>query len=112
MPLDPKAREFLEQMQTAGLPPFDALPVVELRKLVSAMLALQGGPEPMAQVEDRTIPGAAGPIPVRVYTPSGAGPFPILAYFHGGGWVFGNPDSHDGCCRALANAVPTVVISV
>jgi acetyl esterase len=112
MPLDPKAQEFLDQMQAAGLPPFDALPVPELRQLVSGMLALQGEPEPIARVEERKVPGPAGEIPVRIYTPAGAGPFPVLVYFHGGGWVFGNLDSHDGSCRSLANSVPAVVVSV
>jgi len=112
MPLDPKAREFLDQMEAAGGLPFDALPVAELRQLVGGMLALQGEPEPVAHVEDRAVAGPAGKIPVRVYTPAGSGPFPVLVYFHGGGWVFGNRDSHDGTCRSLANAVPMAVVSV
>jgi acetyl esterase len=112
MPLDPKAREFIDQMAASGLPPFDALPVPELRALITSMAALQGEVEPVAQVDNRHIQGPAGAIPVRIYTPAGKGPFPLLVYFHGGGWVFGNPDSHDGPCRALANAVPAVVVSV
>lgn len=112
MPLDPKAREFIDQMAASGLPPFDAMPIPELRALITSMAAMQGEAETVAQVDNRHIAGPAGAIPVRIYTPAGNGPFPLLVFFHGGGWVFGNLDSHDGPCRALANAVPAVVISV
>jgi acetyl esterase len=112
MPLDPKAREFIDQMEAAGGLPFDTLPLPELRQAITRMAALAGEPEPVAQVDNRHIAGPAGAIPVRIYTPTGRGPFPILVFFHGGGWVIGNIDSHDGPCRTLANAVPAVVVSV
>ncbi|WP_155827037.1 alpha/beta hydrolase [Jongsikchunia kroppenstedtii] len=73
-------------------------------------------PVPVAGVEDRTIPGPAGEIPVRIYRPRGAeqGPqgLPVLVYFHGGGFVLCDLDSHDSCCRRLANGVGAIVISV
>jgi acetyl esterase len=53
-----------------------------------------------------------GTIPIRVYTPTGTGPFPILVFFHGGGWVIGDLESHDGLCRSLTNAVGCVTVSV
>jgi acetyl esterase len=67
----------------------------------------------VGSVNDRTIPGPAGEIPVRVYTPlkSGAGRG-VLVYFHGGGWVIGDLDSHDAVCRAVSNAAECVVVSV
>jgi acetyl esterase len=63
---------------------------------------------------DRTIPGATGPRRARVYTPrsrSGA-PAPCLVFFHGGGFVVGSIESHDGACRALASRADMVVVSV
>ena len=33
-------------------------------------------------------------------------------WFHGGGWVIGDLDTHDGICRALANGAGCVVVSV
>ncbi len=112
MPLDPQAKMLLDQMQAMGLPPFDALPVPEARAAIMAMVAAAGEPEPVARVENRTIPGPAGDIPVRIYTPAVSGPVPVLVFYHGGGWVIGNLDSHDGICRQLANAVGCVVVSV
>lgn len=82
---------------------------------VRAVLTNQGrstAPEPVAGVRDTTVPGAAGALPVRVYTPAGTGPFPVLVYFHGGGWVIGSIDVYDSSCRALCNATPCVVVSV
>lgn len=73
---------------------------------------LAGVPEEVAKVEETLIPGPAGEIPVRIYTPEGQGPFPALVYYHGGGWVIGNLDVVDVPCRQLANRTGCVVISV
>ena len=64
--------------------------------------------------QDRTIPGPGGELKVRIITPKDAGPEPrpVLVYFHGGGWVLGNLDSHEGVCRALANAAGVIVVNV
>jgi acetyl esterase len=73
------------------------------------------GPLPsVSQVEDRMIPGPAGMLRVRIITPvdTGAEPQPILVYFHGGGWVLGKIESHEGICRAVANAAVAKVVTV
>ena len=57
------------------------------------------------KVVDRTIPGPAGELAVRLYRPASApadAKLPALVYAHGGGWVFGNLDSHDVLCAQLA----------
>lgn len=77
---------------------------------------------PVARVQDRNIPGldGRGEIPVRIYDPltpaatatapdAGA---PLVVYLHGGGFVLCDLDSHDACCRRLANGVGAVVVSV
>jgi acetyl esterase len=80
----------------------------------------------VASVEDRTIPGPADEIPVRIYRPQppraagGAGgrgrqdgtDAPGVVFFHGGGWTICDLDTHDGACRRLANEVGAVVVSV
>ena len=66
----------------------------------------------MANVQNTTVPGPAGAIPVRVYTPEGTAPFPVLVYYHGGGWVIANIQAYDASCRALANKARCVVVSV
>lgn len=60
------------------------------------------------------IPGPAGPIPIRVYRSEvgPAGDPPVIVFFHGGGWVVGSLDTHDGDCRMLARITGAVVVSV
>lgn len=40
-------------------------------------------------------------LPLRLYTPAGPGPYAVLMFFHGGGWVTGDLDTHDGFCRHM-----------
>jgi acetyl esterase len=65
-------------------------------------------------VHDRTVDGPDGPVPVRVYHPVDAppGPLGVAVFTHGGGWVVCDLDSHDGVCRAIANASRGVVVAV
>ena len=71
-----------------------------------------GRVEPVHTVEDIHLPGPGGEIPARLYRPNAQGPLPVLVYFHGGGWVVGSLNSHDGVTRFLANHARCVVISV
>lgn len=113
MPLDPQAQQLLEQLASAGAPPLHTLSPVEARQATSTMFRVPPEKEePVARIENRTIPGPAGAIPVRVYTPSGSGPFPVLVYIHGGGWVICDLDTHDAACRSLTNRAGCVTVSV
>jgi acetyl esterase len=111
MPLDPEARMLMDQMQDV-LRPFNEMSIEEARAAILALTGAAGPPEEVAKVENRGVPGPQGDIPVRIYTPAGRAPFPLLVYFHGGGWVIGSIESHDGICRQLANAAGCVVVSV
>jgi len=66
-------------------------------------------------VRDSTIPGPAGPLPVRHYTPVDAAagpPAPLLVFFHGGGFVVGDLDTHDALCRLLCRDAGVHVLAV
>ncbi|MFL0275646.1 alpha/beta hydrolase [Mycobacterium sp. SMC-19] len=73
-------------------------------------------PVPVGWVDERHIPGPAGPMQVRIYFPVDPGTpreqLPVLVYFHGGGFVLCDLDSHDSCCRRLANGAGAIVVSV
>lgn len=113
MPLDQQARFLLEQAAAINMPPMDTLPAELVRQQTREQsIAHLGQPEPVANVENRLIPGPDADIPIRIYTPRGAGPFPVLIYFHGGGWVFCDLDTHDGICRNLTNGARCIVVSV
>jgi acetyl esterase len=110
MALHPQCKTFLDQLVAMGGRPLHEMTPQEARTM-SLPPELGGPEEPVHRVEDRTIPGPGGPIPVRVYSPAD-GVRPGLVYFHGGGFVLGNLDSGDRACRALANASGCVVVSV
>ncbi len=78
---------------------------------------LFGAVAPGVAVTDRTVPGPAGDLKVRVYRSatvgSGtAGGRPLVVYFHGGGFVLGGPDMGNWICGAVAARVGAVVVSV
>jgi acetyl esterase len=112
MPLDPAAKVLMDQIAALGGPQLHEMSPVEARESFKAMAAMAGDAIEVARVENRTIPGPASAIPIRIYTPQGGGRLPVLVYFHGGGWVIGGLDTHDRTCRGLANAGSCVVVSV
>ena len=113
MPVDPQAQTLLDQLAAVGGPGLHELEPDAARQMYTAFAALGGQGDDVGSVEDRAVPGPAGDIPIRVYTPSaGATPFPVVVYFHGGGFVIGNRDTHDAVCREVTNAAMAVVVSV
>jgi acetyl esterase len=111
--LRPEIRALLDQQAASGRPPLHRQSVAQARAFHTGdAAALNGEAAPVAAAADRAVPGPGGDLPVRVYTPEGEAPFPIVVFFHGGGWVVGTLDSYDPLCRALAAAVPAVVVSV
>ncbi len=112
MPVTPEVRSILDLLEAVGETPREQLNPTELRQGYAALSMVESKAE-MASVTDRTIPGPAGDIPVRIYVPtSEPGPRPVLVYFHGGGWVIGDLDTHDGTVRAVAEGSGATVVSV
>ncbi len=115
MTLDPDVAQLLEAARAAGAPPFESLTPDEARATYTQMRANSDLPRTdSAASEDFEIDGPHGVIPVRLYRPKGAGDsrLPILIYFHGGGWLLGDLESHDGVCRHLAHGASCAVLSV
>src|SRR5438046_2088640 len=114
MPLDPQLQVVFKQMVATKVsaPPIETMTPEQARQMTKMVPGRGGKVQPVARVENLSIPGPQGAIPVRIYTPDGSGPFPVLVFFHGGGWVLCNLDTHDGLCRSLANGANCLVISV
>ncbi len=111
--LDPTVRFLLEAIAAEGNPPLESFSPVEARKIAEEGLKLvRGTMEPLRSIENLLIPGPAGEIPIRMYTPESPAPRPALLYFHGGGWVVCNLDTHDVVCSAIAHRAGAVVIAV
>lgn len=79
------------------------------------LLAIQGERTPVGEVDELQVEGATGPLRARHYTPvDNARPYrkPLLVYLHGGGFVLGDPDTHDELCRLLCAECGHHVLSV
>jgi acetyl esterase len=115
--LDPDSAAVYKAFQEAGRPPYENGTPAEARELyLKARVVTNPEPPELASVKEIAIPGPAGAIPARLYTPKTLrqtdGMAPCLVFFHGGGWVIGNLDSHDVACRVLAHEGGVIVIAV
>ena len=111
--LHPQIVNALEVMKTLGLRPIEAMSPAEARAQMEATSQSRKAEAlPVARIEERTIPGPAGPIRVRLYWPNATGPVPAIAYYHGGGHVIGSLDTHDLIARNLCAGAGALVASV
>jgi acetyl esterase len=126
MPLDEQVHIFLNLMEATGQGGIHELELAAARKVYRLSCRVFDRPGPMLEsVTNHTASGPYGDIPVRVYRPTSVAQDrllqknllkdnrrPALVYFHGGGFVIGGVDTHDGLCRTLAERTESVVISV
>ncbi len=115
MNFDPEVVALFEAMRALNLPLASDLPLAEARAAYRAGTERNGGPKAaMAEIRDLAADGPAGPIPLRLYRPAGAPErgAPMLVYMHGGGWVIGDLESHDGVCRQIASRAGCLVVAV
>jgi acetyl esterase len=111
--LHPQIVEVLDAMARAELKPIETLSPAEARAQMEATArSRKAEPLPVARVEERTMPGPAGQIRLRLYFPSTEAPVPAIAYYHGGGHVIGSLDSHDLVARNLCAGAGALVASV
>jgi acetyl esterase len=112
--LDPDLQLALAVRERSHPPVMGKVPLEMLRARTHADGVMAAGPPiPVGQVSSLTVAGAEGPLAARHYAPSpGAGPRPLLLFFHGGGFVFGDLDTHDGMCRLLCRYANLHVVSV
>ncbi len=74
-------------------------------------LPLAGTLASVASIENFVIPGPAGGLPVRLYTPEGVGPFPVLMFFQKS-WCHGNLDTSEIMCRKICHGARCLVMTV
>ncbi|GAB7018221.1 alpha/beta hydrolase [Halostagnicola bangensis] len=110
----PDVQTFLEVYESIDAPDFSDLPPKAARGLFEDMIDRGDSPIELASVENRSIDGPDGDLPIRIYEPTAEpeSERPLLLYFHGGGWVIGSIDTHDGTCRKLAADSGYPVVSV
>ncbi len=108
--LDPGLVALIEGMRAA--PPLESLPMAAIRDMMRAMGTDPGAPRDVG-TDELTIPGPAAPLRARRYRPASAkGAGPGIVYFHGGGFIGGDLDSHDGACRRLCRASNVQILAI
>jgi len=109
--VDPGIQSLLDALAAMQTPSLSELGPEQARSMYKLLAAGRQGPE-VHQVDDRTVEGDGGPIPVRIYRPSPADALGVLVWYHGGGFVIGDLDTADANCRELATQAGCVVVSV
>lgn len=116
MPIDPRLQTFLEQTglltKPGSAPRRPEVLLAEQRESAKQVIVAPSNMlEPVAHIENFVIPGPAGDLPVRLYTPEGIGPFPVLMFFQKS-WLAGNLDTHEMMCRSLCRGACCLVMTV
>lgn len=110
--LAPDLRLMLRLQQIARRGDLGAEEIAAGRAAMRANAAIVGGDQPIGAVRELTVAG----LPARHYLPHGARsasrPEPVLVFFHGGGFLYGDLDSHDAPCRLLAEESGVPVLAV
>ena len=91
----------------APMPPLTA----EIIPLIRAGMAASGAALPgveLAEVRDLDADGVLA----RLYRPASDAPLPLLVFLHGGGWMFGDLETHDAMHRILADRANCAVLGV
>ena len=114
MALDPQVQAVLDKVRAAGNPEYWQMTPEQARDWHNRKAGLLDvKAEPVFKTSDRSVPGPAGAIPVRIFAPRQASePLPVLVWLHGGGHVVGSLDSYDALCRQLALQGDCIVVSV
>ncbi len=113
--LAPETQLMLAVKRLARVPAAETLPLDRARAELERQQRLVGGRQPIGAVRDLSVDGAEGPLRARLYTPTermGVEPAPTMLFLHGGGWMYGDLESHDPACRFLAERSGVQLLAV
>jgi acetyl esterase len=112
VPLDPCFDALLADRRIHLRPPQPPVTLQDLRAGANQFMRAAMGP-PVARVEPVTFAAPDGRVvPGRAYRPAAPTARPAIVFLHGGGFVFGDLDTHDAICRALATSSDCTVLAV
>ena len=111
MPVDPCFADFLGNPRNEVRPPPEGIAMEKVRRAANAFMLLAPRP-PIHSAEGLAAQGPGGPLSLRLYRPDASAGLPVILFFHGGGFVWGDLDTHDGMCRSLAVEAGAAVIAV
>ncbi|MCD4533717.1 alpha/beta hydrolase [Nocardioides sp. cx-169] len=98
------------RLQRLGrVPGVETLPITDGRRALLHQTRLVAGRPTIGAVRELAVAG----LPARLYTPTEVpGPLPLLVFFHGGGFLYGDLETHDAPCRVLAERAGVRVLSI
>jgi acetyl esterase len=114
MPLDPLAKRLLAMMAAASTTDRKTPTPDERREALAKLMQFARADHADVANEDRVLPGPAGDIAYRLYSPAAPehDPAPGFVFFHGGGLVAGSIETHHRVAAALAQATGCRLLSV
>jgi len=112
MPVNPPTQKLIDMIYNGRTKPINETTIEEYRESAKLFAKLAGKREPVYQIENKTLPGPHGDIPIRIYTPNNKIPHACLIYIKGSGFIFGELEGQDPVCRSLANAISCKVIAI
>jgi acetyl esterase len=108
----------LRMQRLAREPGAETLPIPDGRRAILRHSAMTAGTQPVGGVGALTVAG----LPARLYAPSStvveevaqqpSRNHALLLFFHGGGFMYGDLDSHDATCRFLAERAGVQVLAI
>ena len=108
--IDLELRNLIDGMVASGFRYPEPLTADALRALMDNNVAAPA--IEIAEVRDRVFAGPAGDVTARLYHPRPGESLPLVVMAHGGGWVIGTLETHDGLSRALVRDSGCALLSI
>jgi acetyl esterase len=111
--LAPEVQLGLAMLERRNEPRPETLTPVEARRRRRQLMAIYAGkPIEVGAVADLELDTAPA-LQARHYAPAElGGPHPLLVYYHGGGFLYGDLDTHDAVCRMLCRHAGAHVLAI
>src|SRR3954447_9336420 len=113
--LSPEIQLMLTLKRLVRAPAAETLPLEQAPVELHTQQRMVGGKQPIGALRDLEVDGAEGPLRARLYVPTertGADPAPTMLFLHGGGWMYGDLESHDPACRFLAEHSGVQILAI
>jgi acetyl esterase len=109
---DAETQAILARLRQAPAVDYRKMPPAEARRLFEETSRPWNAGAPEVPVRELSIPSSGHAMRARLYLPRSSEPRPLTVFVHGGGWVFGSIDTHDGNMRRLALGSGAAVLGI
>lgn len=115
----PDVRAYLDRLKANPRPPMSREFLAMVRKIPPEMMSASAtGDLPvgeLGEVRDVTMPGPGGEMRLRLFDPRTEAerqPGPVVVFYHGGAFVIGSIETHEGLAAEMARQLDLPVVSV